>query len=309
MKEELEENKKRKKSEWEHFQKSCLLLAGKGLKARESFREMEASKAVFKQSKSTSTRDNFTAGAGALAMEIDEQVEVDDHDDPNDEQDEDEVTRNNSPASLESITAQVSQTPVTISQSDLVKASEASSLPSPAELNLVSPPEELEVPTAPPLSSLAQPLSPQSDLSPASTPKKSSATPKSRPSPLAVGSSILSSLRGKFRDRSDSPKREKKFKSPQASDASDSEEPRPPLPGSSQAPVQSPRLKKLKLGLPNFLLKKKTSQDQNKVQAGAEEVVDQSERSFTKNTKPKIQLSMPNPVPRPPMKPPPPPVA
>ena len=79
MKEELEENKIRKKSEWEHFQKSCLLLAGKGLEARESSREMEASKAVLKQSKSTSKKDNsLSAGAGVLAMEIDEQVEVDD---------------------------------------------------------------------------------------------------------------------------------------------------------------------------------------------------------------------------------------
>ena len=270
LKKEIEEAKIMRTRDWLRFQKSCIFLAMKGKKAWETFREMETLRAI-KESTSPSNEDN------PIDDQIDEMKNLDEGGRN------ETLPGNNSPASCETSMAESSQeSSLILGLSGRVEASEASTVSPPAELKQVS----IEIPIlTPQIHSLI--LSPESDPSPVSTPKKSSPAPKSRPSStLALGSSIISSLRGKFRDR-DSPKKESKIKikSSQSSEASDSEEPKPKDRQGPQASVLSPRIKKLKFGLPNFLFKKKFPHDITKV--SAEVVGEQSEGSSADKIKPR----------------------
>ena len=269
LKKEIEEAKIMRTRDWQRFQKSCILLAMKGKKAWDAFREMETLRAAMKESTSPSTEEN------PIDDQIDEMKNLDEGGRN------ETLPGNNSRASCETSIVESSQeSSLILGLSGRVEASEASTVSPPAELKQVS--NEIPILT-PQIHSLI--LSPESDASPVSTPKKSSAAPKSRPSStLALGSSIISSLRGKFRDR-DSPKKESKIKikSSQSSEASDSEEPKPEDRQGLQASVLSPRIKKLKFGLPNFLFRKKFPHGITKV--SAEVVGEQSEGSSADNIK------------------------
>ena len=301
--EKIDGGKESKKKVWEDFSKSCISLAETGLEANQKLEKLISTREELKR-RGDMPRKSHRSLTQPPTQDLVEEMETEEEEavrvpeaaaSPSQEEMsvQDNVEESTDEEEAEKVPgAGVSPSQEKMSTQDVVDEAEAaeeeealshldmsgeSSVPSkesqqaptpvlsPAKLNQILSPPRLSTQGNKVLS--PPPATPPSDLQQDSvlTPGLPS-TPKARTFQLGLGSSIMSSLRRGFREKSDSTGKDVEMEDVDVTSAVKS----PESPRSHLSPVKTPKLKSFKLGLPSFLKKKPQQNQSPDVQAESE---------------------------------------
>ena len=301
--EKIDGGKESKKKVWEDFSKSCISLAETGLEANQKLEKLFSTREELKR-RGDMPRKSHRSLTQPPTQDLVEEMETEEEEavrvpeaaaSPSQEEMsvQDNVEESTDEEEAEKVPgAGVSPSQEKMSTQDVVDEAEAaeeeealshldmsgeSSVPSkesqqaptpvlsPAKLNQILSPPRLSTQGNKVLS--PPPATPPSDLQQDSvlTPGLPS-TPKARTFQLGLGSSIMSSLRRGFREKSDSTGKDVEMEDVDVTSAVKS----PESPRAHLSPAKTPKLKSFKLGLPSFLKKKPQPDQSSDVQAESE---------------------------------------